>query len=191
VCVQQSTAQQLYTESEEEIVDSAESDVLEKSTSQERPEDKENVYSKREWLLYGGGAALAVGIAAVAAGSSSGSNSSESSCDEVTVGPSIDGSEWSGTLVLENYGTQAVTATITQCGNRVLIQTSSTFTYGQKLEGTMASDGDMYVWDATTGEEWTTHYGTASSSSIKLYDFVNNFQDMDKLILSRTLATAK
>jgi hypothetical protein len=188
VCLQPVIAQQVLTDNKKKAVDNtsvteSQDEAFKAESAKETKLDSDT----KKWLLYGGGVALGVGIAAAVAGGGGG-GSSTPACEEPIVGPSLAGSDWAGTLDLYNRGTQAVTAIITQCGNRVLIQTTSTLEYGQALEGTISSSGHLLLIDQATQQDWTTHYGAASSTSIKLYDWVNNFHNMDKLILSRTLA---
>jgi hypothetical protein len=52
--------------------------------------------------------------------------------------------------------------------------------------GNIAPDGFMKLYDQRTGEDWTTHYGNATSTKIDLYDFVdNNYNDVDRILLQR------
>ena len=141
---------------------------------------------------------IGLGIAGLAAlgvalGSSSGGSSEDISSVDSTVpppvsvppvGPSIEGS-WSGELRLINYGTEAVTAQITQNGGDIEIETTSTLPYGRYFSGTINKSGYIYVMDADTGQTWTTLEGNASSHHIRLYDYVNNFKNVDRLELFR------
>lgn len=87
---------------------------------------------------------------------------------------------------LVGFQGENITATVTQNGNYVVITTSSHQKYGQKLVGNIAPDGFMKLYDQRTGEDWTTHYGNATSTKIDLYDFVdNNYNDVDRILLQR------
>lgn len=190
MCLQPVCAQQVLSDSKKKVVDST-AEKTEKPPEEfvaEKPKTEESATTKK-WLMYGGAAALVVGVAAVAAGG--GGGSSAPACEETTIGPHVAGSGWSGTLALAANGSQAVTATVTQCGNRVLIVTNSGLKYGQSFEGTMQANGHMLVYDGVTGEDWTTHFGPSSSTAIMLYDYVNLGSEMDKLELYRTLAPAE
>ena len=100
------------------------------------------------------------------------------------VGPSIAGT-WSGKLTLINEGTELVTATVTQNGKNVQITTSTSLPYGKHFSGTMSSYGSMYMYDTATGQTWTTYGGNARPDRIGLFDYVNNFKDLDRLELRR------
>jgi hypothetical protein len=104
------------------------------------------------------------------------------------VGPNLNGSNWTGFLDIEDRrheGYQSISARIDQSGSSVQIYTSSTLDYGRKFSGTISSSGYMLMYDSITGEDWTTHRGNASSRRVDLYDFVNNFDDMDMMKLNR------
>lgn len=141
---------------------------------------------QNNWLIYGGAAALGVGAIALAAGGSSGS--SGSSCDLEPVGPSVAGKDWAGTLDLNANGMQQVTAKVTQCGDQILINTTSSLAYGRTFEGTISSSGYMNVFDHITHETWTTYKGNASSTQIRIYDLVTGGTHLDSLIITRTLS---
>lgn len=104
------------------------------------------------------------------------------------VGPDVAGSNWVGTLDLENYGYQghqSVTAVIKQIGASITITTSTTLPYGKTFQGTITSKGYISVMDKQTGQTWTTYLGRASDNAIQLYDYVNNFAGFDTLFLAR------
>ena len=132
--------------------------------------------------------------------SSSSSNSSSSSSSSYpedlppvpeptsVVGPNLNGSDWTGYLDIEetgNEGYQRISARIDHSGSSVQIYTSSTLNYGRKFSGTISSSGYMLMYDSVTGEDWTTHKGNARSGSVDLYDYVNDFDDLDRMYLSR------
>ena len=100
------------------------------------------------------------------------------------VGPGIGGT-WSGRLVLVNHGAELVTATVVQNGADVQITTSTSLPYGKQFTGTISGSGSMYMFDGTTGETWTTFGGNATANRLSLYDYVNNFEDLDRLELTR------
>ena len=104
------------------------------------------------------------------------------------VGPDLNGSNWTGFLNIKetgNEGYQSISARIDQSGSSVQIYTSSTLDYGRKFSGTISSSGYMLMYDSISGEDWTTHKGNARSESVDLYDYVNNFDDPDRMKLSR------
>jgi hypothetical protein len=105
--------------------------------------------------------------------------------------PNIAGNDWRGYF---QYGWSSdktqVTATITLSGSVVTITTSKTG-IAHYLAGTMNSTGDMLIYDRYDGEDWTTHFGPATSTSINLYDYAWPPQPgqpeppLNKIILSR------
>jgi hypothetical protein len=135
-------------------------------------------------LIIGGVVALGVGALALA-GSGGDSGDDATVCETDPVGPSIAGNTWAGMLKLVSNGTQSVTATITQCGRDITITTSTTLEYGKQFVGSMGTNGDIKVYDQVTLEDWTTYYGQASTSYIKIYDKVQNGTKLDSLELSR------
>lgn len=188
VCMQPVMAQQVLSDNKKKAV--GDTDVTAKQEKRFKAESAKETTSEsdsKKWLLYGGAIALGVGVAAAAAGGGGG-GSSTPACKEPIVGPDLSGSDWAGKLVLYNRATEAVTAIVTHCGNRVLIQTTSTLEYGQAFEGTIKSSGHMIVHDQATLQDWTTVRGPASSTKIEIYDLVNNFHNYDELEIYRTLA---
>ncbi len=148
----------------------------------------------KTWLYVGVATAGVVGIAAALASSSGSSDTEESTTTTTTsttqkkVGPDIEGSDWTGTLDIRRSGyegKQAITATITHRGSAVTIRTSSTLHHGKHFKGKISSSGYIKVYDTSGGKTWTTHFGRASSSSIRLYDAVNDETSHDRLRLSR------
>ena len=84
----------------------------------------------------------------------------------------IGGENWSGYFTRTNITTQEpLTATIIQEGSDVTIVTTLT-DLGHELKGTINEMGDMLLYDSYDGEDWTTHYGPASSRSVNIYDYV-------------------
>lgn len=141
-------------------------------------------------MLYIGGAIGAVALLAVALGSSSSSDSSSSLSSQTTpaVGPNLHGNDWAGFIDLKqkgNEGYQGITASIAHNGSGVQIATTTTFSYGKVFTGSITSSGSMTMYDSVTGETWTTHKGRASAKQIDLYDFVNDYEDLDRVFLSR------
>lgn len=110
------------------------------------------------------------------------------SCEPV-VGPSLGGSDWQGTLTIVTLeATQAVSATVKQCGSSIQIATSTTFPYGRYFSGTISATGFIKVYDRNTNEDWTTYQGNATSTQLRIYDIVDGSNDLDGLELTRTLA---
>lgn len=142
-----------------------------------------------KWLLYGGSAALGVGILALAISAIDSDSDSESSVTSVNpVGPDIAGSNWAGTLTISNTGyegSQGVTAVITQIGRSITITTDSSLSYGQYFSGSISSGGYISVRESVTNQLWTTHNGNASTTAIRLYDYVNNYSSYDTLFMIR------
>jgi hypothetical protein len=101
-------------------------------------------------------------------------------------GPDLNGS-WSGFVNLVNEGNEnvSISATVSQSGGSISISTSSPYSYARSFSGKISNSGDIKVKDGHTGETWTTYSGAASESSIRLYDWVNDFTDLDKIELSR------
>ncbi len=183
---------EVATESETETKVKKE-ETAQKIDVEREPEVDDSSTDDGMTMLYaGGGAAAAVIlIAAIASGSSSSDDSSStvSTPTVAPVGADIHGSNWNGTLNIldsRNRGYQAVSASINQNGRSVSITTSSTLNYGRAFNGTINSSGFMLMYDSTTGEDWTTFRGNARWNSIGLYDYVNNYRDLDKLALSRS-----
>jgi hypothetical protein len=142
-------------------------------------------------LLIGGvAAAAAVGAVALAAGSGGSSSSDPVEPEEPKedpVGADIDGDNWTGRLILVDSGyKEDVTATVEQNGREVIITTSTTQKYGRKFVGKIDSNAEMQVRDQDTGQDWTTFKGKARWNMIDLYDYVHNFEDLDRLYLTRT-----
>jgi hypothetical protein len=200
------------TSSEGDSGNETSKDVKSQEPQKSAPKPKET--SSGNTLLYSGiGVAAIVGIA-VAAGSGGGSDSAEEApppepTPVVTtktiekskpkikkpsdsnppgsepVGPDIRGDNWSGYLALVHGKRENVSASIHQNGNYVVITTSSGQKYGRKFVGNISDSGSIRVYDQATGELWTTHSGPAKKDRIDLYDFVDNFKDLDRLYLER------
>lgn len=96
-----------------------------------------------------------------------------SAAEESTVSyPHIDG-QWSGTFFTENWpfpGRRHVSATITQSGDAITIDTSLNG-IGSFLTGRIDANGGIVLTDAATGETWTTHRQRATESFIEIADF--------------------
>ena len=140
-------------------------------------------------LLVGAGA---VALGAIAIGSSGGGDGgSDDTAATVTtpsvppVGANLAGDDWRGILLLVDGFREPITATVTQNGSQVTITTSTTQRYGQVFRGTIRSSGHMTLYDQTTGEDWTTFKGPATSTHIEMEDYVNNFTALDVLVLKR------
>ncbi len=141
-------------------------------------------------MLYVGGAVglLAIGAVALGGGSSSSSGPTPLPPTTPVVGPNLNGSNWAGYLDIKDkraQGFQNITATIVQNGSAVQIITSSTLMYGRMFNGSIKSNGFMLLYDSVTGEDWTTHYRNATETNVDLYDYVNNFRNLDRMLLLR------
>lgn len=157
----------------------------------EAPSPKTETTSDSKTTLYLGlgaaaAAALAIGLAAGGGGGGGGgvSIAPPTNPSEPPVGADLAG-DWRGILQLVNGQREPITAVVTQNGSQVQITTSSSQSYGQSFSGTIRASGHMLMYDQTTGEDWTTFKGPASNNRIPLYDYVNNFTDLDVLILKR------
>ncbi len=100
--------------------------------------------------------------------------SSESASASSGSVPNIKGT-WTGQYVVyggtDAYDGQAVTAKIKQDKDAVVITTNLPVT-GRFLTGTIKSDGDMTLTDAYDGELWTTHFEPATTTSMRIADFL-------------------
>lgn len=85
--------------------------------------------------------------------------------------PKIAG-KWSGTYSWSD-GTHlmSVRATIEQNGSGLVIRTSKAAP-GRLLTGQIRSNGRIRLTDADDGEIWSTYYGAASASHVKIADFL-------------------
>jgi len=92
---------------------------------------------------------------------------------------------WLGHVDLNEYGAQAINATIYQSGCYIVISTSSILSYGKNFSGEILQGDYLTVLDTSTWQTWTTHFARANLNSIRLYDYVHNFTDFDELILDR------
>lgn len=104
------------------------------------------------------------------------------------VGPDLNGSNWTGFLEIKDSryrGYQAISGRIIHGGSSVQINTSSTLHYGRQFNGTISSSGSMLMYDSISGEDWTTHKGNASTTKVDLYDYVNEYKDLDRMKLTR------
>ena len=170
----------------QEVLSDTKKKSVNKSSSEAPEPEKTTTESTNKWLLYGGVAALGLGVAAIAGGG--GGGSSAPPCEEEIVGPDLNGSDWSGRLTLQAEGVegmQEVKATITHCGSSILISTNSQLAYGQTYDGSISSGGSMLVVEHVRRQDWTTHFFKATSTSVELYDFVNDMNDFDSLLLYR------
>lgn len=157
------------------------------------PRESKSENDKKKWLIIGGAAAIGIGAIAIGAGGGGGSDGGgggagtsglQPGCEKSPVGPSLAG-QWQGVLDLKNYGSQPVSATITQCGERITIHTSSTLPYGQNFSGSVSSGGSILLKEGVTYQIWSSHLGPATSNSLRVYDYVNNQTQLDALKLTR------
>ncbi len=85
----------------------------------------------------------------------------------------VAGSNWTGYFYrTDNSGYRIyLTASISQNSSQVSVSTSKSG-IGSYLTGTINYYGDMLVYDSYDGEDWTTHYGPASYTQVRLYDYI-------------------
>ena len=98
------------------------------------------------------------------------------------VGPDLNGS-WSGTFTRYTGASSGVSATVSHVGSRVIIKTSS----GLVLKGSIDDGGRMRLCDRKR-EDWTTLYGGATATSLRLADYVmrgSKRLGADRLVLTR------
>lgn len=134
------------------------------------------------WTAVGIGVAAA-GVIGLAIGSSSGGGDDTPPVPTPTpepppeiVGPDLNGSDWSGSILFKDIGEDQITATITHVGDQVTIETSRPAdSLGHLLKGTITSSGNMIMYDTSDGEDWTSLYGPETSNSLTLADYV--FED--------------
>ena len=180
------------------------------------PEQTESSSSKKAWIYGGLGVAAAAAIVAVAAGGGGGgggstpdngnnSNGSGDCHEETPVNKNprspvannpnatplcadLSG-PWSGRLDLANDDSIPVTASIDQDGGKIQITTSSGKPYGKLFIGEVDANCKFNVYDQTTGELWSTHFGAATAGRIAIYDYVDTScygnTKYDSLILTR------
>ena len=171
----------------QEVIDVQDATTVAESDGQDGEEEFDGMT-----MLYIGGAigVVALGVLAFSGGSSSGSSSPDTPVPDPIdppIGPDVNGN-WSGYLEIKDTGhegRQNISAKITHSGSSVDIITTSTLDYGRRFSGTISRSGYMLVYDADRGEDWTTHYGNASSHKMDLYDYVNNFDDLDRMFLAK------
>lgn len=101
------------------------------------------------------------------------------------VGPDLRGSDWHGYLDVVHGSKESVSASVKQNGNYIVITTSSNQSYGKKFIGNTTSSGRIEAYDQNSGEIWSTDKGNASKNRIDLYDYVDNYKDLDHLALER------
>jgi hypothetical protein len=98
------------------------------------------------------------------------------------VGPDLNGS-WNGTFTDYTGTTVVASATVSHVGSRVEISTSR----GPDLVGGIDDSGEMRLCDGE-GEDWTTLYGAATTTSLRLADYVmggSGLLGTDALVLTR------
>jgi len=104
----------------------------------------------------------------------SGCNDSGSSDDGAASAgvPSVSGS-WSGIYYrTDEAAEESITASISQDGKAVVINTTKASAPGQAFTGTIETNGEMILTDGSDGETWTTHFGPATGNNIHIADFV-------------------
>ena len=152
----------------------------------EAPEDKQGKINTM--LIIGAGVAATGAMALALSGGGGGGGGTvepEPTPSVEPVGVDIAGDNWAGYLDLVNGGRENVTAVVDQNGSQVEITTTSTQRYGQVFRGKIDANGHLFVYDQTTGETWTTHKGPVFPTQIDIYDYVNNFTGLDRLLLKR------
>ena len=98
------------------------------------------------------------------------------------VGPDLNGN-WSGSFTRYTGASSGVSATVSHVGSRVIIKTSS----GLVLKGSIDDGGRMRLCDRKR-EDWTTLYGGATATSLRLADYVmrgSKRLGADRLVLTR------
>ena len=98
------------------------------------------------------------------------------------VGPDLNGN-WNGTFTRYIGASKGVSATVSHVGSRVEIRTSS----GLVLKGSIDDGGRMRLCDRKR-EDWTTLYGGATTTSLRLADYVmrgTKRLGTDRLVLTR------
>ncbi|HSL40501.1 MAG TPA: hypothetical protein VK857_09020 [Desulforhopalus sp.] len=160
-------------------------------TATEADEKKPGSTGNKTLLYVGGGVAAAAAIA-LALGGGGGSSGSDPEPEPEPppptvrpVGVDLAGDNWAGYLDLVNGTREPVTAVVYQNGSEIRITTTSTQRYGKSFVGKIFSNRQMRLIDQTTGETWTTFKGPAFSTQIDIYDYVNNFTALDRLVLKR------
>ncbi len=85
----------------------------------------------------------------------------------------IAGNNWKGYFFRsdDDDNKMDITASISQNGTEVSITTSRS-DLGHHLTGTINSYGDMLVYDSYDDEDWSTHYGPASYTQVKILDYI-------------------
>ena len=117
-------------------------------------------------------------IGAVAFMSSCGGDDDEDSSSSVQVNigesvPRISG-QWSGSFFQTNAsGSEAITATIRQNRDAIVIETSKAEPPGQRFTGGIDANGDLTMTDASDGETWTTYFGPVTTNFVKIADFIS------------------
>lgn len=86
---------------------------------------------------------------------------------------SIAGREWKGVFyATDQAGRTSLSATITQSGNAITITTNRPAGgIGHRFTGTLGADGRMRLTDPHDGEIWSTFFGPATPTYIKLADY--------------------
>ena len=112
---------------------------------------------------------------------------SQSQAASGIIGPDIAGDSWTGFFRVYEYSSSCkcyvnisysvpLTAVVTQKPylppyyDSVTITTSRS-SLGHYLSGTMTDSGSMLLYDQYDGEDWTTHFGPATTTVINIYDF--------------------
>lgn len=112
---------------------------------------------------------LLITVAAITLGCDSGGSDAAP-----PVGPDIRGS-WSGRYYIRGASDareQAITATISQDGDAIILKTSLTGV-GADLTGTIDAHGDMTLTDAWDAEIWTTYFQPVNSNFVQVADFTS------------------
>jgi len=151
------------------------------ATETQPPQKKYNTEVKTKpfpvWTAVGIGAAAA-GVIGLAIGSGGGGSSSATPTPPPEpppeiVGPDLNGSDWSGSILFKDVGENLITATVTHVGDQVTIETSQPAgELGHLFTGTISASGKMKMIDTSDGQDWTSLYGPETSNSLALADYV-------------------
>ena len=170
----------------------AEKSLQEPAFTATEPDEKKPGGTDNKTLLYVGGGVAAAAALALALGGGGGSSGSDPEPEPEPppptvrpVGVDLAGDNWAGYLDLVNGRRELVTAVVYQNGSEIRITTTATQSYGKNFVGKIFSNRQMRMIDEDTGETWTTFKGPAFPTQIDIYDYVNNFTGLDRLVLKR------
>ena len=96
----------------------------------------------------------------------------------ITATVDVSGDQWVGEFYnTDNYwGTREdITASITQNANSIVVVTTSKEGIGHRLVGAIDNSNHMLLYDDFDDEDWTTHYGPATTLYLKLADYIADY----------------